>query len=66
MEGMGNKQIAGALALTEGSVKVYMARIFRKMGVHSRLQAVVKLIKEGQYGERTQEGTADAVAEGLR
>jgi DNA-binding NarL/FixJ family response regulator len=47
MEGMLNKQIAGALALTEGSIKVYMNRIFQKTGVHSRTQLAMKMVREG-------------------
>ncbi len=33
-----NKEIAGVLYLTEGTIKVYLNRIFRKVGVSNRVQ----------------------------
>ncbi|MFD0676342.1 MULTISPECIES: LuxR C-terminal-related transcriptional regulator [unclassified Paenibacillus] len=40
-QGASNRQIAEALALTEGTVKVYLSRIYSKLGVSSRTQALV-------------------------
>ncbi|RED56841.1 LuxR C-terminal-related transcriptional regulator [Cohnella lupini] len=40
-QGFSNKLIAGKLSLSEGSVKVYTSRIYGKLGVSSRTQAVV-------------------------
>ncbi len=40
-EGKINKAIAWDLHLTEGSVKTYMERIFKKAGVENRTQLAV-------------------------
>lgn len=39
-QGAPNKQIAARLALTEGTIKVYLSRIYAKLGVSSRTQAL--------------------------
>ncbi|WP_201000748.1 LuxR C-terminal-related transcriptional regulator [Paenibacillus glycanilyticus] len=39
-QGAPNKQIAAKLALKEGTVKVYLSRIYAKLGVSSRTQAL--------------------------
>lgn len=36
--GMRNAEIAGALGLTEGTVKMYLVRLFDKVSVHSRTE----------------------------
>ncbi|MBP71019.1 MAG: DNA-binding response regulator [Haliea sp.] len=43
VEGLLNKQIAGHLEVKEATVKAHMTEIFRKLGVHSRTQAVLAL-----------------------
>ena len=43
VEGLLNKQIAFELAVTEATVKAHMTEIFKKLGVHSRTQAVLVL-----------------------
>lgn len=40
-EGKLNKQIAGDLHLTEGTVKQHLNAIFRKLAVHNRAQAIL-------------------------
>jgi len=40
-EGLRNKEIAYLLGLSEGTIKEYMYRIFRKVGVTSRSQLAV-------------------------
>lgn len=42
-QGASNKQIAGDLNLTEGTVKVYLSRIYGKLGVSSRTQALLRI-----------------------
>jgi DNA-binding NarL/FixJ family response regulator len=37
-EGLSNKQLAAELSISEGTVKVYLAKLFRKMGVHDRYE----------------------------
>lgn len=39
-EGASNKQIAQTLSLSEGTVKVYLSRLYGKLGVSSRTQAL--------------------------
>ncbi|WP_421861243.1 response regulator transcription factor [Parvibaculum sp.] len=46
-EGMTNKEIGRALDLQEVTVKVYASRVFRKLGVQNRSQAVLKAQKLG-------------------
>lgn len=40
-EGLSNKAIAEELQLAEGTVKVYLADMFEKLGVNSRLQVAL-------------------------
>jgi DNA-binding NarL/FixJ family response regulator len=37
-QGLKNKEIAHASSLSEGTVKVYLTRLFQKVGVHDRLE----------------------------
>ena len=46
-EGMSNKEIGDNLGISEKTVKNHVSRVFRKLGVYDRTQAVVKGIKEG-------------------
>ena len=43
VEGMLNKQIAYELKVKEATIKAHMTEIFRKLGVHSRTQAVLAI-----------------------
>lgn len=43
VEGLLNKQIAYELTVTEATIKAHMTEIFKKLGVHSRTQAVLAL-----------------------
>lgn len=40
-QGASNKQIAAALALSNGTVRVYLSRLYEKLGVSSRTQAII-------------------------
>ena len=42
-QGLLNKQIAYELNVTEATIKAHVTEIFRKLGVHSRTQAAMKL-----------------------
>ncbi len=46
-KGMRNRDIAGYLGLAEGTVKGYFVRIFSKMSVGSRTEAVTEAVKRG-------------------
>jgi len=37
-QGLRNKQIAGEMGITEGTVKIYLFRLFHKLGVRSRFE----------------------------
>ena len=43
VEGLLNKQIAWELNVKEATIKAHMTEIFRKLGVHSRTQAVLAM-----------------------
>ncbi len=43
VQGLLNKQIAWELNVTEATIKAHITEIFRKLGVHSRTQAVLLL-----------------------
>ncbi len=45
LKGFSNKAIARELTLAEGTVKVHVNSIFRVMNVHSRLQAVTRVME---------------------
>ncbi len=45
--GLSNKQIAGRLSLSAGTVKGYVSEIFQKLGVGDRTQAALLAVKHG-------------------
>ena len=45
--GAGNREIAEALALSEGTVKNYISAILAKTGLHDRTQAALYAVREG-------------------
>jgi len=46
-KGMGNRDIASYVGLTEGTVKGYFVNVFGKMGVGSRMEAVLEAVRRG-------------------
>jgi len=46
-EGKTNKEVAAALTITEGTVKVQMNHIFHKLGVSNRTEAVTRAMQRG-------------------
>ncbi|HWJ23459.1 MAG TPA: LuxR C-terminal-related transcriptional regulator, partial [Gemmatimonadaceae bacterium] len=46
-EGLGNKQIAPRLGITEHTVKYHVASIFAKLGASSRTEAVMVGARRG-------------------
>jgi len=44
-QGLSNKEIATELSLTEGTIKFYMSRLFRKMGVGDRFELALYGLK---------------------
>jgi DNA-binding NarL/FixJ family response regulator len=52
-QGLKNKELAYALGITEGTVKVYLSRIFQKLGVNDRFELALyahKNVVSGQNG----------------
>lgn len=45
-QGLKNREIATAMEISEGSVKVYLSRLFRKLGVHDRFELALFGLKE--------------------
>lgn len=49
-EGESNKVIAKALGISDGTVKLHVKAILRKLGVHSRVEAAVIAVEQGVGG----------------
>jgi two-component system nitrate/nitrite response regulator NarL len=54
-EGQSNKVIARALDITDGTVKLHVKSILRKLGVRSRVEAAVLAVEQG-LGRKRSEG----------
>ncbi len=48
-EGQSNKLIARNLEISEGTVKLHVKAILRKLGVHSRVEAAVMAVEKGLF-----------------
>ncbi|MEW8245607.1 MAG: two-component system response regulator NarL, partial [Candidatus Thiodiazotropha endolucinida] len=46
-QGQSNKQIANVLNISEGTVKVHVKHLLKKLNLHSRTEAAVWALKEG-------------------
>lgn len=46
-EGKSNKEVGAAMHITEGTVKVHLSRIFRRLGVDGRTQAMRTALERG-------------------
>jgi two-component system nitrate/nitrite response regulator NarL len=42
-EGLSNKEIATGLGVTEGTIKIHLHSIFRRLGVRSRIELMIAL-----------------------
>jgi DNA-binding NarL/FixJ family response regulator len=47
MKGQSSKEIARALSIAEGTVKIHLAAIYRTVGVRTRAEAIAKLSARG-------------------
>ncbi len=54
-DGLSNKMIARALDITDGTVKLHVKSILRKLGMRSRVEAAVAAVEQGlgKYGRRS-------------
>ena len=57
-EGQSNKMIARALTITDGTVKLHVKAILRKLGVHSRVEAAVIAVEQGLGRKKIQNNDA--------
>ncbi len=55
-EGQSNKSIGRALEITDGTVKLHVKSILRKLGVRSRVEAAVFAVEHG-LGKRSETGS---------
>ena len=53
-KGLSNKMIARALSITDGTVKLHVKAILRKLGMRSRVEAAVAAVEHG-LGKRNRE-----------
>jgi two-component system nitrate/nitrite response regulator NarL len=53
-EGFSNKTIARALNITDGTVKLHVKAILRKLGIHSRVEAAVLAVEHGLGKKKVQ------------
>ena len=53
-EGQSNKAIARDLDISDGTVKLHVKSILRKLGMHSRVEAAVKAVEHGLGGKLKQ------------
>ncbi len=51
-EGQSNKVIARNLGISDGTVKLHVKAILRKLGVHSRVEAAVMAVEQGMRSVR--------------
>ena len=54
--GLSNAQIAASLFITENTVKTHVARVFDKLGIHERVQAVIVAYDVGLVTPNTAPG----------
>jgi two-component system, NarL family, nitrate/nitrite response regulator NarL len=57
-EGLSNKMIGRALDITDGTVKLHVKAILRKLGMRSRVEAAVTAVKHGLGKGRRKPGPA--------
>ena len=55
-DGMSNKMIARALDITDGTVKLHVKAILRKLGMRSRVEAAVAAVEHGLGRKRRENG----------
>jgi DNA-binding NarL/FixJ family response regulator len=62
-QGLKNKEIAHAMTLTEGTIKVYLSRLFRKVGANDRFELALYALKNLFVGPASEPEPASAAGE---
>jgi two-component system nitrate/nitrite response regulator NarL len=58
-EGQSNKVIARNLGISDGTVKLHVKSILRKLGVHSRVEAAVIAVEHGMRTSRSEQDSGN-------
>jgi DNA-binding NarL/FixJ family response regulator len=53
--GLKNKEVATEMGISEGGVKVYLSRLFRKLGVESRTELTIQALRNASEAEENLE-----------
>ena len=61
LEGKSNKQIAAALEISEGTVEFHLTRIYAKLAVSSRTEAILRLSQPGKTPGKSASDTARGI-----
>jgi DNA-binding NarL/FixJ family response regulator len=61
-QGLKNKEVAATLRISEGTVKVYLSRLFKKLGVGDRLELALYGLRNLQVGYANQSNRQNAPA----
>ncbi len=62
-QGMKNKEIAACLGITEGTVRIYLSKLFAKIGARDRFEVALFGLKNPYFGQATWDGRDAFVTE---
>jgi DNA-binding CsgD family transcriptional regulator len=62
-QGLKNKEIASCLGITEGTVRIYLSRLFAKIGARDRFEVAVFGLKNAYCGHASWDGQNAFVTE---
>jgi DNA-binding NarL/FixJ family response regulator len=63
-QGMRNKEIATCIGITEGTVRIYLSKLFAKIGARDRFEVAVFGLKNEYCGQASWDGEDAFVTEG--
>jgi len=62
-QGLRNKEIAACLGITEGTVRIYLSKLFAKIGARDRFEVALFGLKNSYFGQATWDGRDGFVTE---
>lgn len=62
-QGLKNKEIASCLGITEGTVRIYLSKLFVKIGARDRFEVAVFGLKNSYFGQASWDGKDGFVTE---